>query len=302
MSAWFRQQSRALGASLRKLAAAPFATLFNVLVLGVALALPAALYVGLVNLQNAARAASPAPQLTLFMALDATRADVRDIDTRLKKHDQVAHLTYLPRDKAFEDLKRAGGMAGIAEGLGQNPLPDAFVVDARDGSPAALQALHAELASWPRVAFVQLDAEWAQRLDGILKVGRAALGLLATLLGFALVAITFNTIRLQILTQREEIEVATLIGATSGFIRRPFLYYGAVLGVLGGIAACALAWAATSVLNAALTDLAYLYGSRWELRFLSAADIASVLLFAAALGWLGAWFSVSRHLSETRPT
>lgn len=301
MKPWLRQQARALGATSRKLGAAPFATLFNVLVLGIALALPAALYVGLVNLQGAARAASPAPQLTVFLALDATRAEVGEIDTRLKKHDHVARLNYLARDKAFEDLKRTSGMAGIAEGLSQNPLPDAFVVDARDGSPAALQSLRAELAAWPKVAFVQLDAEWAQRLDGILKVGRAALALLATLLAFALVSITFNTIRLQILTHREEIDVATLIGATSGFIRRPFLYYGALLGLLGGIAACALAWAATSVLNAALTDLSYLYGSRWELRFLSYADAASLLVFAAALGWLGAWFSVSRHLTDARP-
>lgn len=301
MKAWLRQQWRALGATSRKLGAAPFATAFNVLVLGIALGLPATLYVGLVNLQHAARAVSPAPQLTLFLALDATREDVREIDTRLKRHDQVAHLNYLPRDKAFEDLKRASGMAGIAEGLGQNPLPDAFVVDAKDGSPAALQALREELAGWPKVAFVQLDAAWAQRLDAILGLGRVALALMATLLAFALVAITFNTIRLQILTQREEIEIATLIGATAGFIRRPFLYYGAALGLLGGVAACALAWAATSVLNAAIADLSYLYGGRWDLAFLAPADALSLLVFAATLGWLGAWLSVSQHLADVRP-
>lgn len=300
MKAWLRQQSRALGATSRKLAAAPFATAFNVLVLGVALGLPATLYVGLVNLQHAARAVSPAPQLTLFLALDATREDVREIDTRLKRHDQVAHLTYVPRDKAFEDLKRGSGTPGIAEGLGRNPLPDAFVIDSRDASPVALQALRDELAAWPRVAFVQLDAEWAQRLDAILRLGRVALALMATLLAFALVAITFNTIRLQILTQREEIEIAALIGATASFIRRPFLYYGAALGLLGGVAACALAWAATSVLNGAVADLSSLYGGRWGLAFLSAADAASLLAFAAALGWLGAWLSVSRHLADGR--
>jgi cell division transport system permease protein len=302
VKAWLRQQWRALGATSRKLGAAPFATAFNVLALGIALALPATLYVGLVNLQHVARAVSPAPQLTLFLALDATRGDVREIDTRLKRHDQVAHLTYLPRDRAFEDLKRASGMADIAEGLGRNPLPDAFVVDARDGSAAALQALREELSGWPKVAFVQLDAEWAQRLDAILKLGRVALALMAILLAFALVAITFNTIRLQILTQREEIEIATLIGATPGFIRRPFLYYGAALGLLAGIAACALAWAAMSVLNAAIADLSHLYGGRWELGFLSAADATSLLVFAAALGWLGAWLSVSQHLAKTRST
>ena len=301
MSAWLTQQWRSLGATLGKLLRFPLSTLFNVIVLGIALALPAALYVGLVNMQHAARAAAPEPQLSVFMALDAGRADIREVQTRLAKHPGVASLRHVPREQALEQLKGASGMAGIAEGLGHNPLPDAFVVDARDSSPAALQRLRTELAGLPKVALVQLDSEWAQRLDAALKLGRLALVLLATLLAFALVAVTFNTIRLQILTRREEIEVATLIGATAAFIRRPFLYYGALLGFLGGVAACVLVWAAASAFNGALADLAYLYGTRWQLRYLSAADAASLLAFAAGLGWLGAWLSVSRHLAEARP-
>jgi len=295
-----RQQWRSLGSTLGKLARSPLSALFNVVVLGIALALPAALYVGLVNLQHAARAAAPEPQLTVFMALDAGRADTRFVETRLAKHADVAKVRYVPRDQALEELKRASGMAEIAEALGQNPLPDAFVVDARDSSPAAIQRLRNDLDGLPKVALVQLDAEWAQRLDAVLQLGRVALMLLATLLAFALVAVTFNTIRLQILTRREEIEVASLIGATAAFIRRPFLYYGALLGLLGGVASCALVWAAATVLNGALADLAYLYGARWQLRYPSSADAASLLAFAAALGWLGAWLSVSRHLADAR--
>lgn len=301
MRAWVGHQARALGSTLRKLVRTPLSTLFNVMVLGIALALPAGLYVGLVNLQNAARAAAPEPQLSVFMALDTTRAEVREANTRLKKHDRIARVRHVPREQALENMKRASGMAGIVDGLGENPLPDAFVVDAKDSSPAALQRLRAELAGWPKVAFVQLDAEWAQRLDAVLKLGRVALLLLGTLLAFALVAVTFNTIRLQILTQREEIEVATLIGATAAFIRRPFLYYGALLGLLGGLAACALVWVAMTVLNGALTDLSYLYGARWALRYLSSVDAASLLGFAVMLGWWGAWLSVARHLSEAAP-
>lgn len=301
MRAWLRHHARALTGTLRKLVAFPFATAFNVMVLGIALALPAGLYIGIANLQNAARNAAPEPQLTVFMALDATRADVREIDTRLKKHDQVANLRYVPREQALEEMKRASGMAGITDGLGQNPLPDAFIIDARDSSPSTLQGLRAELAGWPKVASVQLDAEWAQRLDAVLRLGRLALMLLATLLAFALVAVTFNTIRLQILTQREEIEVATLIGATPAFVRRPFLYFGALLGLLGGLAACTLVWIALSVLNGALTDLSLLYGARWTLRYLSPGDAASLLIFAAALGLLGAWLSVARHLAAAKP-
>ena len=301
MTVWLGQQARAFAGTCAKLARSPVATLFNVVVLGIALALPAALYLAIVNLQSVARAATPEPQLTVFLAREAARAEVKDIESRLRTHAAVAKVHYVPREQAFEDMKRATGMAGLAEGLGGNPLPDAFVVDARDSNPASLERLRAELAGWPKVAAVQLDTEWAQRLDAVLRLGRVAVMLLATLLAFALVAITFNTIRLQILTQRDEIEVATLIGATPGFIRRPFLYYGSVLGVLGGIAGCVLVWVVITLLNAALIDLSYLYGAHWELRYLSAADLASVLLFAGVLGWLGAWLSVARHLAETRP-
>lgn len=298
MKVWAAQQVRALRLTCGKLARTPLSTLFNVLVLGIAIALPSGLYLGLVNLQDAARASSPEPQLTVFLALNADRAEVRKSAARLEKHAAVARVRYVSREHALEEMKRSSGIAAIAEGLGDNPLPDAFVIDARDSSPAALEQLRAELAGWTGVEFVQLDAQWAQRLDAVLKLGRVAIVLLGTLLAFALVAVTFNTIRLQILTQRVEIEVASLIGATARFIRRPFLYLGGVLGFLGGAAACALVWLAMTVLNAALIDLSYLYGARWQLQYLAVPDLVSLLFFAAALGWLGAWLSVARHLAE----
>lgn len=301
MRAWTGQQARALRLTCRKLVRTPLSTLFNVLVLGIALALPSGLYLGLVNLQSAARAASPEPQLTVFLALDVDGAQVKETGRRLEQHGAVAQVRYISREQALEEMKRASGFGAIAEGLGVNPLPDAFVVDARDASSAALERLRAELAGWPGVEFVQLDSQWAQRVDAVLKLGRVAVMLLGTLLAFALVAVTFNTIRLQILTQRDEIEVASLIGATAGFIRRPFLYFGGLLGLLGGAAACGLVWVAMTVLNAALIDLSYLYGARWQLRFLATPDILSLLAFAAALGWLGAWLSVARHLAEANP-
>ena len=301
MKVWLLHHARAARATSGKLVRAPFTTLFNVLVVGIALALPAGLYVALVNVQKAVRTVSPEPQLTVFLALDAAKPDVSLIDARLKEHPQVARLRYVPRERALEDMKRVSGMGGVVEALDRNPLPDAFVIDAADPTPEVLERLKTDIAAWPKVAHVQVDTEWAQRLDAALRVGRIALMLFGTVLAFALVAITFNTIRLQILTQREEIEVATLIGATDGFIRRPFLYYGAALGLLGGLAACAFVWGATTILNGALVDLSYLYGARWEIGQLGPRDAASLLAFAAALGWLGAWLSVGRHLAHVRP-
>ena len=300
MTSWLLQHTGTLGRTLGKLLRSPIATLLNVIVVGIALALPAGLYLGLAHVQKAARIVSPEPQLTLFLALDASRAEVSEIDTRLKADADVARIQYVPRERALEDLTRASGMAGAIEALDRNPLPDAFVIDARDASPEAIERLRARLATWAKVAHVQLDAEWAQRLDAVLKAARAALLLLASVLGFALVAVTFNTIRLQVLTQREEIEVATLIGATSGFIRRPFLYYGAILGVLGGLLACGFVYLAVTVLNDALVNLSALYGAHWQLEPLSLNDSLSLLAFAAALAWVGAWLAVGRHLARVQ--
>ena len=301
MIRWVTQHVRTFGAAIVRLASAPVATIFNVLVIAIALALPAAAYVAITNLQHAARAAAPEPQLTIFLALDAARSDVHAIDNRLKGHPLVARFRFVPREQALQEMKRVTGMTGITEGLDRNPLPDAFVVNAWEPTAEVLSQLQADMRGWPKVAHVQLDAEWAQRLDGVIKFARLAVLLLATVLAFALVAITFNTIRLQILTHREEVEVAKLIGATDGFIRRPFLYYGALLGAIGGLAACGLIWAGTTLLEGAISELARAYGTEWHLKNLALRDSLSILAFAAALGWLGAWISVGRHLANARP-
>jgi len=127
-------------------------------------------------------------------------------------------------------------------------------------------------------------------------VGRTAVLILGTMLAAALVAVTFNTIRLQILTRQEEIDVAKLIGATHPFIRRPFLYFGALQGIAGGLIAWAVVASAAYFLNRDIGELAALYGAVFRLPALGAGDAVALLLFSALLGWLGAWLSVSRHL------
>jgi cell division transport system permease protein len=151
------------------------------------------------------------------------------------------------------------------------------------------------------VAHVQLDSEWARKLDAALKLGRTAIAILGLLLSSALVAVTFNTIRLQILTQRDEIEVSKLIGATDAFIRRPFYYLGLLQGLAGGVVALVLVAAGLGLLNREVRVLADSYGSGFRLGFLSFADALAVMALAALLGWLGAQLSVSRHLREIEP-
>ena len=299
MKVWLSQHLRTLGATLAKLVRSPLASMLNIGVIGVALALPVGFHVGLSNLRSFAGELAAAPQLSLFLAREANASDAAQIEQRLRRHPGVRTYRYIPRDEALRDIKTSTGLADIIDSLSQNPLPDAFVVDARDGASRNLEALRDEFQRWPRIEHVQLDSAWAQRLEALLRLGRMAMLMLGALLAFALVAVTFNTIRLQILTQREEIEIAKLIGATNPFIRRPFLYIGALLGLAGGVAAWAIVLAGVYLFNDGLSDLSRFYGISLQLRPLSRQDSASLLLFSAWLGWFGAWLSVSRHLADS---
>jgi cell division transport system permease protein len=298
---WLLMHLDTLRESMARLARHPVAAALNVIVIGIALSLPAGFYLGLNNLQTFSRQLSSDPQISIFMAVDATPAEVQATEQRLKSSDEIGRVEFIARDRALARLKRSAGMADVLANLAHNPLPDAFVVTVRNNDPATLQALHDQAQKWPRVEHVQLDAEWARRLDAVLSVGRMLVSLLAVLLAVALVAVTFNTIRLQILTRRDEIEVSKLIGATNPFIRRPFLYFGMLQGLAGGFAALAIVAAAIAALNIQLADLSALYGISFQLEWPGLRDTLALLVFSGLLGWLGAWLSVSRHLRHIEP-
>ena len=297
MKGWLAAHAGGLGAALRRIGVAPLGSALNALVIGIALSLPVGLYLIVANLQTASRELTVTPQVSVFMALDANRTEVAQVEARLKKHAQISTYRLVPRDQALADLKKSSGLTDVIDGLPQNPLPDAFIIDAADVAPATLAALRDEIAQWPRVAHVQLDAQWALRLDAGLRFARLVATVLATLLGVALAAITFNTIRLQVLTRRDEIEVIKLIGATDSFIKRPFLYFGALQGTAGGAVAWLIVAAGTYLANLSLGELSHVYAALFQLRPLSLIEGLALLLTPAALGWFGAWLSVSRHLA-----
>jgi cell division transport system permease protein len=259
------------------------------------------MYVLLQNAQGLVAQLSDTPQISLFMDTDAKAEDIDRLRKQLEQHPAINRVEFVARAQALEQLKQSTGLADVIGGLQKNPLPDAFIVYPKPGAAQSLDGLRTELAKLPKVELAQLDSEWAYKLEALLKFGRMMVLILASLLSLALVAITFNTIRLQILTQREEIEVSKLIGATNGFIRRPFLYFGATQGLLGGITAWLIISISLLLLNYQLGTLAQLYTSQFTLHPLSLGDSLTLLLFSMYLGWLGAWLSVARHLSQIEP-
>ena len=291
MSAWLRQHRQALLLALRRLG------VLNALVIGVALSLPAGGYALLESLRGVAGRFALDTQISVFLHPQAKRADAEALGKTLRADRRIAKLRFVPREDALKELSSVQGLTEVIAALGNNPLPDAFVVTAH----GELETLAADLSKLPGVAYVQADAAWARRLAALAGIGRLALWLLSALLGIGLVAVTFNTIRLQILTQRAEIEVSKLIGATDAFIRRPFYYLGLLQGLAGGLVAIAIVSGGLALLNREVRTLAESYGSSFRFAFLPAGDAIAVVLFAGLLGWLGAHLSVSRHLREIEP-
>jgi cell division transport system permease protein len=279
----------------RRLAAAPINSLLSLLAIGVALALPAGGQMLLANMQQLAGTTSAVPRISVFMATNAERQAATEIESRLGKYGGVNQVQFLPREETLKRMKTNPGLRDVIEVLPANPFPDAFVVTATDESPEAMERLAVEFRQWPKVENVQLDSAWVRRLEALLRLGRTAVMLLGALLGAGLIAITFSIIRMQVLMHRAEIEVSQLLGATDGFIQRPFLYYGVLLGLGGGIVAWLLVGGAALWLRAPLDELVRLYDLTLFLQPLGERDSALLLSFAAGLGWLGAAISLRQH-------
>ena len=290
------QHIRALFATLQRIGASPLSSLLNILVIGIALSLPAGLYVLLHSAQNLTRQISSTPQISVFLRVDASQGEVLRIGNELRQHNAIEEIKFVSRDQALQQIKQSLGLADVVDSLSQNPLPDAYVIHPKNPDPKALETLRDELRHWPKIEYVQLDSEWAYKLQAVLKFGHVAVLILAVLLGIALIAVTFNTIRLQILTRRDEIEVAALIGATPAFIRRPFLYFGFIQGLLGALTAWLIINGSLWLLNWKLDAVSQFYSSQFMLQPLSGNDSLGLLLLSAGLGGLGAWLSVRQHL------
>ncbi|MDP2433393.1 MAG: permease-like cell division protein FtsX [Pseudomonadota bacterium] len=296
MKAWLAHHLHSLKIAAEQFRAAPVATLFTILVIGVAVSLPAGLYVLLGNLERAAGGVKPQAEVTAFFKeVDETKA--RALAASLKKRVDVADVQFVSKTDGIQRLESAG-LAEVALGLPENPLPHTLVLTPKEATPEALEALAAEVKSNPDIERVLVDTDWIKRLAALMQLGRDLVGMLIVVLGVALAAITANTIRLQIYAQEDAIEVARLIGATDRFIRRPFLYFGGIQGLVGGLAGWSLVIAGGLLLESSVAQVAAAYGSQFLLAGLSLQETGLLLLFSSMLGWLGAYFAVGRALRQ----
>ena len=297
MISWLRHQKHALTSSIRRLAAQPVATLLTALAMGVAISLPSGLYLVLGNLSTLAGNLPAQPEISVFLEDDVSSEQKQAIAARLKQPD-IAQARYIPKDEALAALSASQDLSDITAGLTRNPLPDAWVVRPQDPSREVLDRVSNGLKALPGVSETHLDSQWADRLQAALSIGRTSVWLLGGLFAIALIAISGNAIRAQVLARRDEILVSRLIGATNRYIRRPFLYLGALQGLLGGLAAGSVLALAGWMLQSPVEHLAGLYGSAFQLIPPTLTESAAVLGLTTLFGWIGAWISVTRTLSQ----
>lgn len=297
MKAWFEHNLHSLGQALHSLRGTPFASLFSILVIGIALALPGGLYLGLTNLDRMAGGAQAQPEIALYLDTRLDEDQGRKLARKLASRADVARARFVPKADGLKRLREAG-LADLTAGLAGNPLPDAIMVVPAGADPVDIERLAAECKTMAGVDSLVLDSDWARRLAALLDFGRDLVVMLAILLSLAMAAITGNTIRLQIYAAREEIEVSRLIGATDRFIRRPFLYFGTLQGMLGGLACWTILTAAVWLLKIPLARLSDTWGWQLTLQGLSLTETVVLIASAGLLGLIGAFFAVNNSLRK----
>jgi cell division transport system permease protein len=300
---WFERHAQTLVGSLGRLSAKPFATLLTVVVIGIALALPACLHVLVQNVRSASGGWSNALDISVYMKPSATLDQAKRAVERIEQRRDVEKVKLIPADEALAEFRRDSGFGSALDALKDNPLPHALVVRPAEGfrDPARVAALTEEMRKIDGVDLVQLDTEWVSRFNAILDVVRSVVFLAAGLFALGILVIVGNTIRLDIENRRDEIEVTKLVGGSDAFVRRPFLYNGVWYGVAGGLTAGVIVAVVVAVLSTPVRRIAGLYGSQFELQGVGPAGWLALLAGGAALGWLGSFIVSTRELREIEP-
>jgi cell division transport system permease protein len=304
INAYFARHAQVLVGSLGRIVHQPFATLMTMGVIAVALALPLFLSLLLQNARIATGGWNEAYDLSVYMDKRASAARVQALVKQLKTRGDVAAVRLITADQALVEFRNDSGFGKALDALSENPLPDTLVVTPTltSSTPQGTETLKTALAAMSDVQAVQIDTEWVKRLRSILELLRRVVLLTSALLGVGIVLIVSNTIRLDILNRRAEIEVMKLVGASDGFTRRPFLYSGIWYGLGGGLLALLLVAIASVVLARPVAQLAFLYGSDFRLQGLKLVSGFGVLMIAAGLSWVGSWLAATRHIRAIEPS
>jgi cell division transport system permease protein len=303
VQAWLARHAQTFVGSLGRIVQHPVAALMTMAVIAVALALPLLLNVFLQNSRAATANWNQVFDISAYLDKKAGGTRAQALAKQLRSRSDVAAVRVIAADEALAQFRSTSGFGTALDALRDNPLPDTLVVTPTlpASNPKGTEMLKNAIAALPDVQTVQIDSEWVERLTAMLAILRRIIWLTGALLGAGVVLVVGNTIRLDILNRRAEIEVMKLVGATDGFARRPFLYSGVWYGLGGGLLAVLLVAVAVASLARPVERLAGLYGSQVRLNGLGFGLGVAVMGVSVGLGWLGSWLAAARHIRGIEP-
>ena len=304
MSTWLNHHLQAIKLVLSRMRSNLLSTFLICLVIGVAMSLPSLFYLGVDNLSRLSDQMQKETEISLFLSLDITADNIAKIDRILAENTAIKEYHLVTKDEAWQQLQEKSqdnaNISSAISQLGKNPLPDAFFIQAKSADPVTLETLKKSLQSIPGVEHAILNADWAKRLASLLSIGEKLVFFITALLAAVLLVIIGNTVRMQILTQKAEIEVSYLIGATNSFIRTPFLYAGVLYGLFGGMLSVCIVAGIIQTFNYSIVELSRLYDSDFSLSILNTGLYLAIISLAAVIGWIGSYIAVSRAISTVK--
>lgn len=298
LSAWRDQHIYSFLSSLGRIVSKPFSTFLIVGVMAIAMAMPLALGMVLLNVQRVSGTVQAAREMNVFLKPDITFEQANGLAKKLTGRADVKKVTVVSPDEGLAEFRKLSDLAQSIDLLDSNPLPSVLKIRPKDDGMALAEVLR----KWPEADVVQHDGQWRQRLNAWLSLGERMLKILSLLFGVGVLLVVGNTVRLDIGSRREEIAVMQQLGATDGFIRRPFLYLGFWYGLAAGALALGLSLFAGLALDERLRPLLASYDSRFVLQGPDLPMVVALLATSAILGWMGAWLASGHHLRQTRPT
>ncbi len=299
MNAWLAQHLQALKQVLHRCSRDFSHTLLISLVIGITLTLPVLGYVLIQNLGDLTGKAHQEAQISVFLRTDLAEETISGIRHKLETHPAVRSVKFVSKGQALEQLESSFSDATLIESLQHNPLPDAFQIEPTSLDTVKLDQLKTQLANLDGVQEVVLDNDWLNRLNSLLLLAKRILWLVAGLFGLLLITVISNTVRMQIMGQRDEIELSQLIGATAAFTRRPFLYLGGLYGLLGGLLSIAISVLIVYIFNRSIAPLAAAYQSDLFLNYPDLCIAITICLIAAAIGLFSAYSAATRYISKS---
>jgi len=289
--------------SLGQLWRQPLASTMTIVVIGIALVLPAGLYVLLQNVNNISQQWDDASQVSLFLSKTATDLEAEQLKTALETWPTIKEVHYQSANASLEEFRALSGLSALLDSLPSNPMPAVVIITPKASlSEMEINNLVTTLSAQAHVELAQLDMEWLQRLRSISDTAQRGIAILAILLSLSVLLVIGNTIRLAILSRETEIKVIKLVGGTNAFVRRPFLYTGFWYGLLGGVIAWFTLLISLNLLDQPIQQLAQLYNSQFTLTWFALEMLISLPLSGMTLGILGAWLAIGRHLNAIEPS